>query len=414
VAERPTVQVVGRRLDPEHHRLRDMLTRANQDFEWFEAGSAEADALLERVGAAGAGLPVVVDGDEVYPEVTPLRLAEAWHLRAEPSRERYELIIVGAGPAGLSAGVYAASDGLSVAIFDEDIPGGQASHTSKIENFVGFLDGIPGSKLVRTAGAQIEKFGGELCFLRGVVGAEHDVDEHRLELSDGRWLAAPVVIAAPGMIWRTLDVPGVDELRDRGVYYGAGRSEARAFAGSHVAVVGGGNSAGQAALTFGNAGARVSLLVRGKDLRKSMSEYLVRRIEDHPLIEVHLGAQVTQLHAGGEGLTAVTISTGERLECSGLFLCIGGVPRTQWADGAGVKTDRNGFICTGPDLLEDGRRPDGWPLDRDPLALETTRPGLFAAGDARSGSVKRVGSAVGEGSMAVALTFRRLEELGLA
>lgn len=404
--ERCGVTVVGRQLDPDHYRLRDMLTRTNQHFEWVEAGTPEALSLLP----AGADLPAVLHDGEVLEGVTPESLARAWDMFQEPTRTEYDLIIVGAGPAGLSAGVYAASDGLRVAVFEEDVPGGQASHTSRIENFVGFKDGVAGSALVRTAGAQVEKFGGELCFFQGVVDAQHTPEEHRFALANGNWYRAPVAIAAPGMLWRTIEVAGVEELRDRGVYYGAGRSEARECEGDPVVVVGAGNSAGQAVMTFAAAGANVKLLMRGDDLRKSMSEYLVRRIERHPLIDVRPMTEVAELHAD-EHLEAITTKAGERIDCRGLFLCLGGVPRSQWAAGAGVTTDRNGFICTGPDLLARGARAGDWPLERDPLALETSLPGFFAAGDVRSGSIKRVGAAVGEGAMAVALAYRRLEEL---
>jgi thioredoxin reductase (NADPH) len=216
-------------------------------------------------------------------------------------------------------------------------------------------------------------------------------------------------------VWRRLEVDGVEELLGRGVYYGAGRSEALQCAGDDVVVVGAGNSAGQAVMNLGAAGARVKMLVRGDSLTKSMSAYLVERIEAHPMIDVRCRTQVAELHADGGLLTGVTVAgpagATERLPARALFLCIGGQPRTGWAEGAGVRTDRAGYILTGPDLLEAGRRPEGWPLDRDPLALETSVPGLFAAGDVRHGSTKRVGAAVGEGAMSVALAHRRLQEL---
>ena len=224
-----------------------------------------------------------------------------------------------------------------------------------------------------------------------------------------------MALAAPGMSWRELGVEGVDELLGRGVYYGAGRSEAVQCGGEEVIVVGAGNSAGQAVLNLANAGARVKLLVRGERLGKTLSGYLVPRIENHPFIEVRLRTQVQELATDGGRLTGVTIADvdgrTEHVAASALFICIGGEPRTGWAEDGGVSTDRARFILTGPDLLENGRRPEGWPLDRDPLALETSVPGLFAAGDVRSGSTKRVAGAVGEGAMAVALAYRRLDEL---
>jgi thioredoxin reductase (NADPH) len=410
---RPNVHVVGRRLDPEHHRLRDMLTRAAQPYEWHEAGSPGADELLARHGASDAALPVLVDDDGAQAGVTVERLSDIWNFRTPPSRQDYDIVIVGAGPAGLAAAVYAASDGLSTVVLERDVPGGQAGHTSRIENFFGFPGGIGGAELSRLAGRQAEGFGAELVF-RGVVGGNRLPDgRYRIEVDGGHEVTAPIALAAPGMDWRRLDVDGVDELLDRSVYYGAGRSEAAQCGDEDVIVVGAGNSAGQSVLSLANAGARVKMIVRGDRLAKSMSGYLVARIEHHPLIDVRLGTQVRELHAGAH-LDAVTIEGPggrERLPAKALFICIGGQPRTGWAADAGVDLDRAGYILTGPDLLERGRRPRGWPLDRDPLALETSVPGMFAAGDVRHGSTKRVAGAVGEGAMAVALAHRRLEEL---
>jgi len=410
---RPNVHVVGRRLDPEHHRLRDFLTRSAQPFEWHEAGSESADDLLARHGAARHDLPVLIDDDGAHAGVTVERLYELWNANAAPSRSEYDIAIVGAGPAGLAAAVYAASDGLSTVVLERDVPGGQASHTSMIENFFGFPEGVGGAELSRLAGRQAEKFGAELVF-RGVVGGNHLAGGgHRLEIDGGHELTGRVALVAPGMDWRRLDVDGVDELLGRGVYYGAGRSEATQCGDDDVLVVGAGNSAGQAVLNLANAGARVKMLVRGDRLGKTMSAYLVDRIEAHPLIDVHYRTNVRQLHADGQ-LRAVTVEGPggqERLPAVALFICIGGQPRTGWAADAGVDLDPAGYILTGPDLLEQGRRPRGWPLDRDPLALETGSPGMFAAGDVRHGSTKRVAGAVGEGAMAVALAHRRLEEL---
>jgi thioredoxin reductase (NADPH) len=408
---RPTVQVVGRRLDPGAHALRDFLTRIAQPHEFFEAGTPEAEALLASVGATEADLPVVIDGDEVIKEATVATLAGAWNETSDPSKGHYDLVIVGAGPAGLSAAVYASSDGLSTLLVERDVPGGQASHTSLIENFFGFPDGIGGAELARMAGRQAERFGTELVLLQGVVDSTLTGDGMRLDLAGGSSVTADVTLAAPGMEWRRLEVDGIDELLGRGIYYGAGRSEAAQCGGDPVVVIGAGNSAGQAALNLANAGAKVAMVVRGDRIDKSMSAYLVHRIKDHPLVEVHLRSQVTAVHAEGGQLEAVTLNDETRLPARALFVCIGGSPRTQWAEAKDIRIDQAGYVLTGPDLLEHGRRPEGWPLDRDPLALETSVPGVFAAGDVRHGSIKRVGSAVGEGSMAVALAHRRLDEL---
>ena len=286
-------------------------------------------------------------------------------------------MIVGAGPAGLAAAVYGASDGLSTAVAEEDVPGGQASHTSMIENFFGFVDGIGGAELARLAGRQAERFGAELLILNGMVGSHFAPGEPaRGTLSSGDEVTADIVLVACGMQWRRLELDGVEELLDHGVYYGAGRSEAVQCAGEDVMVVGAGNSAGQAVMNLATAGARVHMVVRGDSLSKSMSAYLVERVENHPNIDVRLGTRVAELHEAGGRLRDVTIEgpggKRETIPVTSLFLCIGGVPRTQWAESRHVRTDKAGFILTGPDLLEAGRRPEGWPLDRDPLALETS------------------------------------------
>src|SRR5215207_1572091 len=374
---RPTVQVVGRRLEPEHHRLRDFLTRAAQPHEFYEAGSPQAEAVLAKADARGAELPVVVDGDAVHAGTNVQRLAEAWNVYSRPAKSHYDLMIVGGGPAGLAAAVYGASDGLSTAVAEQDLPGGQAGHTSMSENFFGFVEGIGGAELARLAGRQAERFGAELLILNGMVGSHFE----------------------PGR-------PALGRLSS---------SDEVQCAGEEVMVVGAGNSAGQAVMNLATAGARVTMVVRGARLSKSMSAYLVERVEKHPNIDVRLRTRVTELHSAAGRLREVTVESADgerdRLPISSLFLCIGGVPRTQWAAGSGVRTDDAGFILTGPDLLENGHRPANWPLDRDPLALETSVPGLFAAGDVRHGSTKRVAGAVGEGAMAITLAYRRLDEL---
>jgi thioredoxin reductase (NADPH) len=400
---RPTVTVVGNRLGAEDHRLRDFLTRIAQPYEWVDAGPDDTD------------LPRLVEQDgTVIAPASPERLAEAWMMSNAPAKTDYDLAIIGAGPAGLAAAVYAASDGLDTLVLEHDVPGGQASHTSLIENFFGFPDGIGGAELARLAGRQAEQFGAELLVMRGVTGSGGQRDDglFAIEVAGGYTVNARAVIGAPGMVWRRLDVDGVEALLQRGVYYGAGRSEAAQCGGDNVVVVGAGNSAGQAVMNLGDAGAKVTMVVRGDRLGKSMSAYLVDRIERHPLIEVRFRTEVVGVEAGDDGeLSCVSTSDGDRIAAAALFLCLGGTPRTGWAAEGGVRLDPAGFILTGPDLLERGERPAGWPLARDPLALETSVPGLFAAGDVRHGSTKRVAGAVGEGAMATALVHRRLEEL---
>jgi thioredoxin reductase (NADPH) len=400
---RPTVTVVGRRLAPEDHRLRDFLTRIAQPFEWVEAGPDDTD--LPRLTEA--------DGTVIAP-ATVERLAALWLMDRAPTQTEYDLAIVGAGPAGLAAAVYAASDGLNTLVLEHDVPGGQTSHTSLIENFFGFPEGIGGAELARLAGRQAERFGAELLIMRGVTGSRRRGPDGPfvIEVAGGHEVEARAAIAAPGMVWRRLDVEGVEDLLGRGVYYGAGRSEAAQCGGEPVVVVGAGNSAGQAVMHLGNAGAKVTMLVRGDRLGKSMSAYLVDRIEAHPMIDVRFGTQVAAVEARDDGhLDCVRTTDGDAIGATALFLCLGGTPRTEWAAGAGVRLDPAGFILTGPDLLERGERPGDWPLARDPLALETSVPGLFAAGDVRHGSTKRVAGAVGEGAMATALVHRRLDEL---
>jgi len=407
-------------MDAEHYRLRDFLTRTAQPYEWHEAGSPEADLLLQRLGLVGAKLPVVVDSERTFTAATIATIAAAWGGFQPLKRAHYDFAVIGAGPAGLAAAVYAASDGLSTIVCDRDVPGGQASYTAMIENFFGFPEGIGGAELARLAGRQAERFGAELVLLRGVEGSRLKGDDEPVELilDDGAELTASVVLAAPGMEWRRLELDGIDELLGHGVYYGAGRSEAAQCAGQSVVIVGAGNSAGQAVLSFANATARVTMLVRGDRLEKTMSAYLINRIKQHPLIDVHLETQLTELHQEGDKLAAVTFadagSKAETRAMDAVFLCIGGRPHTDWCSREHVLTDGAGYILTGQDLVANGNAPACWPLDRDPLPLETSRVGLFAAGDVRHGSTKRVAAAVGEGSMAAALVFNRLAELGVA
>jgi len=406
-------------LDPGDHELRDFLTRAAQPYEFYESDGAEGKALLERHGVATDGLPAVIDGEETYENATIVMLAEAWNARTPPTRSHYDLAIVGAGPAGLAAAVYGASDGLSTIVFERDIPGGQAGHTSMIENFFGFPSGIEGATLARLAARQAEGFGAELQLLRGIrQGTARADGGMRIESTDGIEVTADVAVVAPGMEWRRLEVDGVEQLLGRGVYYGAGRSESVGCDGKEVVIVGAGNSAGQAVMNFADAYARVTMVVRGDSLAKSMSAYLVQRIEQNPLIDVRLRSRVRGLDGDERSLRSVTIEdaagTVERHDADRLFVCIGGEPRTAWATERGFEIDQAGYLLTGPDLLRGGSRPASWPLERDPLALETCVPGIFAAGDVRHGSTKRVAGAVGEGAMAVALAERRLEELARA
>jgi thioredoxin reductase (NADPH) len=406
-------------MDAQHYRLRDFLTRTAQPYDWYEAGTPDADRLLEQLGLVDVTLPVLVDGDQKFTSASVESIMAAWGGNQPAKQKHYDFCVIGAGPAGLAAAVYAASDGLSTLVCDSDVPGGQASYATMIENFFGFPDGIGGAELARLAGRQAEGFGAELLLMRGVRGSRMNGRDEpvALILDDGSEVTASVVLAAPGMDWVRLDLDGIDDLIGDGVYYGAGRSEAAQCAGQDVVVVGAGNSAGQAVLNFANQTARVTMLVRGDRLSKSMSAYLIERIEAHPLIDVRVETQLTELHASEGRLGAVTFTDSagkdETRAVDGVFLCIGGRPRTEWCSREHVLTDTRGYILTGQDMSKDGRLPDCWPLERDPLPLETSRVGLFAAGDVRHGSTKRVAAAVGEGSMVASLIFTRLAELGV-
>ena len=400
------VRIIGTSGD---YGLRDFLTRSDLPYEWVDA--ADASAEIARRGLTVERLPIVIVDDTVLVGATIEGIADAFGGRTQPLKTEYDVLIVGAGPAGLAAAVYAASDGLSVAVAEGSAPGGQASSTGRIENYFGIDPSGPpmtGAHLASVGVRQAESFGAELLILRAVVsGGFLDDGRHELELSTGEKLAAPCVIIATGVDWRRLEVDGIEEFLGRGIYFGAGRSEAPFLDDCDVVVVGGGNSAGQAALTLAERARRVTMLCRGPALSASLSAYLATRIETHPRIEVRMKSQVTAV-SGGERLEAITTNNEEVLRTDAMFLTLGGVPRTAWAAGHGLLTDPAGYFLTGHDLLEDGRPPDAWPLERSPHALESSIPGIFVAGDVRHGSTKRVAGAVGEGAMAVALVNQYL------
>jgi thioredoxin reductase (NADPH) len=398
---RENVKLVGTRAD---HVLRDFLTRADQPYEWFDGESGRE--LLARHGVTEAGLPVVVIDDEiVLVRPTLEQLADALGVRAPPKQTDYDVVVVGAGPAGLAAAVYAASDGLSVAVPERDVPGGQAAYTPRIENYFGIDplgSAMTGARLARIGGRQAEMFGAELLLLRGAVESRPLEDgRHEVTLSTGEQLRARALIGASGVTWRRLDVPGLDDLLGRGVYFGAGRSEAPLLQGRKVIVVGGGNSAGQAALHLADYADRVTMICRGESLADSLSGYLLERIKANDRIEVRLQSHVSAV-AGDGTLEEVTINGAERLPAEAMFIAIGGTPQTDWAAGHSLRRDQAGYLLTGPDLNTDGCATADWPLERAPYALEASVPGVFVAGDVRHGSVKRVAAAVGEGATAVA------------
>ena len=333
-------------------------------------------------------------------------------LSTTPTTDFYDVVIVGGGPAGLGAAVYAASEGLRTVLVERRATGGQAGQSSRIENYLGFPDGISGTQLTNRAHRQAQRFGAEILTTRDVVGLDVRPASRAVRFDDGGEVVAHAVLLATGISYRKLDVPGADEFTGRGVFYGSASTEASACMGDEVFIVGGANSAGQAAVFFARHARRVTLLVRASNLEASMSHYLIRQIAELPNIDVRLDCEVVAVE-GDEHLEALTVrnctsGSDETMKAGHLFVFIGAAPRTEWLDGV-VARDSRGFVLTGPDLLVDGRRPPGWRLDRDPYFLEASSPGVFAAGDVRANSVKRVASAVGEGAMAIQLIHSYLE-----
>ncbi|HEX2497461.1 MAG TPA: FAD-dependent oxidoreductase [Actinomycetes bacterium] len=407
------VKVVGHRWNAESYRIRDFLARNLVPYRWFPADEPEGRRLLDAAGAGPEAIPLVVTPDG-RPLATPTasEVAAAVGLSTAPVRDFYDLIIVGGGPAGLGAAVYGASEGLHTVLVERKAIGGQAGQSARIENYLGFPDGVSGAQLTERARRQAVKFEAEVLSTRDVVGLSARGGARVVSFDDGTELSAHAVIIATGVSYRPLLAPGVAELTGRGVYYGSASTEAQACADTDVFIVGGANSAGQAALFFCRYARSVTLVVRGDSLERSMSYYLIQQIAAIDNIEIRTGTAVVQAH-GDDHLEAVTLhdsKSGTRITLPGehLFIFIGAEPKTEWLDGAVVR-DPRGFVYTGPDLVTEGRRPVGWDRDRDPYYLESSVPGIFAAGDVRANSVKRVASAVGEGAMAVTLVHTFLE-----
>jgi thioredoxin reductase (NADPH) len=347
-------------------------------------------------------------------EPTPASLAEKLGLRTRPDLQFYDLAIVGGGPAGLAAAVYGASEGLRTVIVEREAPGGQAGLSSRIENYLGFPSGLSGADLARRAVAQAKRFGVEILSPQEAAGLKVDGPYRILKLPNGSEVSCHALLIATGVQWRKLDVPGLDRLQGAGVYYGGGLTEAFSCKDEDVYIVGGANSAGQAAMHFSQYARQVVILVRGQGLTASMSQYLIDQIEKTPNIVVQSGTTVAAAHGDVrlEELTIRCAATGseDRVSAAALFLFIGAEPRTDWLDGV-VQRDPRGFVLTGQDLMHDGKRPTGWTLDRDPGLLESSVPGVFAVGDVRHGSVKRVASGVGEGSIAVQFVHQYLSKV---
>ncbi len=410
------MRIVGHRWSPETHRLKDFLARNLVPYQWFDLESQpKAARLLEETGLAGATLPVVLfpDGEPVSGATIPV-IAERVGLRTRAERPFYDFIIVGGGPAGLAAAVYGACEGLRTMMVEKEAPGGQAGQSSRIENYLGFPAGLSGAELARRATAQARRFGAEILAPQEVAKMEIDGPYRKLRFGDGSEVSCHALLIATGVDYRRHPGPGMERLTGAGVYYGASMTEAAAYRDQEVFVVGGGNSAGQAAMHFSRYASKVTVLVRGDDLRAKMSRYLVDRIEAAPNIELRTRTEIVDAE-GTEYLKSVTLrglgdGRTETVPASGLFLFIGAVPNTDWLE-SNFARDPQGFLLTGPDLSPEGGRPRGWPLDRDPFLLETNVPGVFAAGDVRLGSMKRVAAGVGEGSTVVSFVHRYLAEL---
>ncbi len=397
------------------YKIRDFLHRSGVPFNWIELKSPEEARLhLGMNQFDHSRLPVCVFPDGVrleHPTIRQITEKLGWY--RNPSLAEYDLAIYGGGPAGLSAAVYGASEGLKTVLIERSAIGGQAGSSSKIENYLGFPDGISGRDMAERARQQACRFGAEILQAREGVRAELPPGRGVGYLADGTKIIARATICATGVDYARLGLPGEERFLGVGLYYGAGASEAALTKGEHVFVVGGGNSAGQAAMHFAPFASRVSVVIRGDSLKSTLSQYLVDRIQSTGNVEVLSRTEVTGLEGSDRSLQAITLAnrkTGEELKVPTrwLFVCIGGVPHTQWAADLGIVRDDAGYLVTGPDLIQGGKRPTAWPLDRNPYHLETSVPGLFAAGDVRHGSVKRCASAVGEGAMAVALVHRYL------
>jgi thioredoxin reductase (NADPH) len=405
-------RIVGHRWSAQAHEIRDFLARSGVAYRWYASDEADGRKLLEAAGATEADIPVVLttQGDVL---ITPTisEVAGKVGLSTAPAEDFYDLIIVGGGPAGLGAAVYGASEGLRTVLVESNATGGQAGQSSRIENYLGFPDGVSGGQLTDRARRQASRFGAELLTARQVTGLETHGPKRVIHLDDGRRVSAHAVLLATGVNYRRLAAGGADGLVGRGVYYGSASTEAEACANEHVVIIGGANSAGQAAMFFARHAAQVTLAVRGPDLERSMSSYLIQQVRGNDRITVRTCTEVSEC-VGTDHLECVVLRDAvsgaeEQVSCGHVFVFIGAAPFTDWLPER-VARDPAGFLLTGSDLLDSGKRPTGWSLDRDPYPLESSIPGVFVAGDVRAQSVKRVASAVGEGAMAVTLVHQYL------
>ncbi len=408
-------KVVGHRWSARSTEVREFLARNQVPYRWYSSDSPEGRVLLDVAEADDSTLPVVVTTEgEVLVAPTDEQLATQAGLSVTPSERFYDLVVIGAGPAGLSAALYGASEGLRTALVERTATGGQAGQSSRIENYLGFPDGVSGAQLTDRARRQALKFGAEIVMTRDAVALEVRGAARSVRFDDGSTVDAHTVIVASGVTYRELAGPGIGALTGRGVYYGSALTEAAACQDQDIFVVGGANSAGQAAMYLSRHARSVTLVVRAASLGQSMSRYLVEQVELNEKVHVRTHSEVVEAVGEDhlEGIVLRDTRTGEQEHASTgwLFVFIGAAPLTTWLDGT-VTRDDHGFVRAGHDLLVEGQVPDSWPLDRPPYHLETSVPGVFAAGDVRAESAKRVASAVGEGAMAVMLVHRYLEQL---
>jgi len=413
------IRVLGTRWSPRSYELRDFLARNHVPYQWIDAelsaNDPETKRLLDVLGPEASNLPVVLfpDGTRLL-EGVPAEIAQKVGLRTRAQTSFYDLAIIGGGPAGLAAAVYGASEGLHTVIVEREAPGGQAGMSSRIENYLGFPTGLSGGDLARRAVVQAQRFGVEILSPQEAVSARTEASYRIIKLADGSEISCHALMVATGVQWRRLKAPGLDRLQGAGVYYGGGTTEALSCKGEVIHVVGGANSAGQAAMNFSKYAERVVILVRGEGLAATMSQYLIDQIQQTPNIQIWSHARVAEVH-GDKRLEEISVMCSdtdkiERVPASSMFIFIGALPRTDWLAGL-VERDERGFVLTGPDLIRNGERPKGWTLDRDPFLLETNVPGIFAVGDVRHGSVKRVASGVGEGSVAVQFIHQYLSKV---
>ena len=412
------IRVLGTRWSNRSYELREFLARNQVPYQWIDVELAQSDpevrTLISSLGPEAETLPLILFPDGARLAEPPLpAVADKLGLKTHAKTDFYDLAIVGGGPAGLAAAVYGASEGLRTVMIEREAPGGQAGLSSRIENYLGFPSGLTGTDLARRAVAQARRFGVEILAPQQAVSVRVEGPYRYLKLADGVEISCHALLLATGVQWRTLQIPGIERLQGAGVYYGGGTSEAISCRGETVYVVGGANSAGQAAMHFAKFAKEVVMLVRGESLAATMSHYLIEQIEKTPCIQVWPRTHLTEVH-GDTRLEVITIQRGDapakRLPASSLFIFIGAQPRTDWLGGV-VERDSLGFILSGPDLIREGKKPKSWTLERDPFLLESSVPGIFVVGDVRHGSVKRVASGVGEGAVVVQFIHQYLAKV---